>query len=241
MAENFSLAPTSVQVALPTEPWKYVPVFIINRDRLDCGFKQLLEWLRKIGMLNIGIIDNQSTYPPLLKFYDELIAEKKVQIMRASKNGGPWVFWEGGLHMQQANNYIVTDPDVVPALDCPDDIIDKMLRILTLCPQVTKVGPSLRIDNLPDTYAKKQDMLGYEGGYWTRPVTLANTPTYQAGIDTTFAMYRAYSPLNRCHVTNFRMQPPYHFEHKPWYVDSANLSEEEVYYRAHRENNWSGC
>jgi len=237
------------------KPYQFTPVYIVNRDRLDTGFRQLVTWLNELEMMNIFVLDNKSTYPPLLDYYKFLTAEKKAQIMFADKNGGPWVFWKAGLHLQQNQPFIVTDPDVVPASDCPNDIIEVMLKCLVFCPQVTKIGPSLRIDNLPDTYDKKQSMLGSEGEYWNplRLETLKGHPAYRAGIDTTFALYRPWSPLNRCHFTNYRLAPPYHFEHRPWYVDSANLSEEEIYYRTHRENaigsgrtdangeTWSGC
>ena len=65
---------------------------------------------------------------------------------------------------------------------------------------------------------------------------------FEAGIDTTFAMYRPRAPFVNG-LGNYRLAAPYVFEHRPWYIDSANPPEEETYYVSHRDNElrWSGC
>ncbi|MCA9313847.1 hypothetical protein KDA08_06065, partial [Candidatus Saccharibacteria bacterium] len=46
-----------------------IPVFIINRDRYEPLLK-LIAWLGDEGLKNIHIVDNASTYPPLMKYYE---------------------------------------------------------------------------------------------------------------------------------------------------------------------------
>jgi hypothetical protein len=242
--------------------WREIPIFIINRNRLDCGFRPLVNWLLYEGSKeypsaaslskrainsNITVIDNGSTYPPLLDYY----RTSGLNVRYMDRNGGPWIFWEDGMYKDIHTPYIVTDADVAPDKECPNDLIEKLLFTLrSHMKHVIKVGPSLRIDNLPDHYAKKANMLQSEHDFWLEGhrATKKNSPwlhpdtpgMFRAGIDTTFAMYRPRAPFVNGPM-NYRLDKPYVFEHHPWYVDSSNLPEEEAYYYAHRENGWSGC
>jgi hypothetical protein len=47
------------------------------------------------GSSDITIIDNASTYEPLLKWYDEV--KNDVKIIRHEGNHGPWVFFTSNL------------------------------------------------------------------------------------------------------------------------------------------------
>jgi|GEM_PF-5770443 len=51
--------------------WRYVPIFINARDRLGV-LKKLIDWLLDAGYRNLIILDNNSTYPPLLEYYNKL-------------------------------------------------------------------------------------------------------------------------------------------------------------------------
>jgi len=55
---------------------------------------------------------------------------------------------------------IVTDSDVVPTSTCPDDVVDKLLRTLREFRWAAKVGPGIRIDDLPET-PWRADILRY--------------------------------------------------------------------------------
>lgn len=212
--------------------WQQTPVFITNRDNLTRGFTTLLDWLVRIGMTDIRVIDNGSTYTPLLD-YD---VPEHVTVTRYPDNVGPYALWERGL-VPRDTRFILTDPDVVPARDprTPDDLIEQMHHIMDVDPAVVKVGPSLRIDNLPDCYARKREVIDWEKQFWVKPAS--QWPAYDSGIDTTFALYREGSaswPGGRY----LRLAPPYQFEHVPWYEDSAKPSDEERYYREHAKKGW---
>ena len=224
--------------------WRDVPVFLINHDNLTRGFKQQVEWLTDVGMTSLTVIDNGSTYQPLLDYYEGV----SFRVIRQT-NRGPYVFWETNLHEQQEMPYIVSDADCVPSADCPKDLVEKMLFVLEKHPTIVrKVGPSIRIDNLPDVYAKKEKVIAHESQFWTdfqyethekSPWVVEGTPPmYDSIIDTTFAMYPRQSPWPGWHH-HYRLAPPYSVEHKPWYEDSSNPSEECLYYRAHVANGWS--
>ena len=215
-----------------------IPVYINNRNRLT-STKALVEWLLRAGTKRVIIIDNASTYVPLLEYYGLLPEEVKV---RSQDNLGPWSFWDTNSYKEQSTPYVVTDSDTVPSECCPTDLIEKLLSVLNSYPECGKVGPNLRLDNIPDLsrdFITNGDGKGWvgEGVFWKNrhPSGAFNAP-----IDTTFALYRAYSPWVPADWNNLRMDMPYVVEHTPWYI-SKPFSEEEKYYRDHLENSWSHC
>ena len=57
------------------------PIIINNYNRLEY-LKDLIAWLESAGMKKIYIIDNLSTYPPLLEFYKKI----KYTVFKLDKN-----------------------------------------------------------------------------------------------------------------------------------------------------------
>ena len=209
------------------------PVFINNFNRLEIGFRDLLFWLRRAGMTKIVVIDNASTYSPLLDFYVSF-AMKGIQLLRVSTNLGPEAFWRLDLHLQQTGPFIVTDPDVVPDYQCPYDLVRKMHEVADRYAPA-KVGPAIRIDNIPACYAQRDYMRMCEADYWVRKYKEGDC--WNAAIDTTFALYSAgwtRWPLAEAGgVQHVRLDFPYVVNHVPWFEDSAKPSAEALYYRAH--------
>ncbi|MCU1500242.1 MAG: glycosyl transferase family 2, partial [Acidimicrobiales bacterium] len=149
--------------------------------------------------------------------------------------------WLSGLVQREAAGryFVVSDPDVVPDAMCPPDAIDHFRAVLDRHPELDKVGFGLRIDDLPQHYALRDDVVDWEGKFWD-PAIEVEPGLYAAGIDTTFALYR---PLERRHemMRAMRTGKPYVARHLPWYVDSSDLSEEDQYYRLHADttmSNW---
>ena len=95
-------------------------------------------------------------------------------------------------------------------------------------PLVEKVGFGLTLDDLPDSYDKKEKVLQWEQQFWDKPV---GKGLYNATIDTTFAMYRPYAKgASEC--VSIRSGAPYVARHLPWYADSANPTDEDRFYEA---------
>ena len=46
-----------------------IPIILNCRDRVT-PLKALLDWLRRAGHERVYLVDNASTYPPLLTFYE---------------------------------------------------------------------------------------------------------------------------------------------------------------------------
>lgn len=198
------------------------PIFINNFNNLNRGFVRLVKWLTDAGYPPC-ILDNDSTYHPLLEFY----RATNVHVVHIGKNLGPYAFWELGLHKEQKDRFIVTDPDVAPAAGCQLNLIAHMHAMMDR--GYKKVGPSLRIDNLP---SGKKKIIDWESQFWTKPVDGG----FEADIDTTFAMYEPgswYRPEGKY----LRLAPPYSFDHIPWYETEEN--DESLYYRAHARKEWT--
>ena len=200
----------------------HTPVIINNFNRL-AYLQNMIEWLESVGMKNIFIIDNQSTYPPLIQFYSKI----KYKVYLLDKNVGHEALWKTHLRMRFCQDYyIYTDPDLFPVTECPPDFIEYFYKTLAKYTKYDKVGFSLKIDDLPEHYEHKQKVLDWEGQYWKNKVS---EKLFHANIDTTFALYRPNTYDQRWEKA-IRTGFPYMMKHLPWYLDNNNLNEEEKYY-----------
>jgi hypothetical protein len=212
--------------------WRKVPIYVTNFNNLERGFRRLVAWLRIAGHDNVTVIDNASTWPLLQEFYAQ---SPELMVVRLTENKGPYAFWELGMHKQQTAPFVVTDPDVVPTATCPHNLVGRMCEALEELPDAVKVGPSLRIDNLPPHYRLRDEVIEWEQQFWQHP--LNGLGAYEALLDTTFALYRPRSEAWPPQGTHYRLAPPYSVEHVPWYEDSTHESAEHTHYklRAKRE------
>lgn len=214
---------------------KKIPIIINNRNRLEY-LEMLINSLEKKGYFNIFIIDNNSTYPPLLEFYDNRCSYK---VFRLKRNVGYTALWDTGLIKKFRKNYFVyTDSDVVLTDECPDDILQVLLAFLKKYPGVHKVGPALEISDLPR--CNKERVLKVESKFWEHQIS-EKPVAYKACIDTTFALHRPWSFKHMgIFYSQIRVGSPYTAKHMPWYEDPENLSKESLYYKqnANMQSTW---
>lgn len=202
-----------------------IPVIINNFNRLEC-LQQQLAWLEQAGMRNIYIIDNASTYSPLLAFY----RQTHHTVFLLNQNIGFMALWKTILFQRFRNDYyIYTDPDIIPVEECPFDAVALFYSLLQKYPQVGKVGFGLKIDDLPDHYPLKAKVQAWESKFWTEKV---EENVYAAPIDTTFALYRPGS-AGGSELMSLRTGGLYLARHLSWYVNPTQLPEEELYYMQH--------
>ncbi len=212
----------SVQPIAPLDPYS-IPIFVLSFNNLSYLRRQI-RWLTEHRYGNIIIIDNQSTYDPLLRYFTEI--ENQVRIIRLEKNHGNLALWEANIleRLNVDTPFVYTDPDVLPDDACPGDLVAHLLAVLNQHPDVRKVGPALRIDDLPDHYAHKEAVRIWESQFWRQPVARG---LFAAGIDTTFALYRPRSPFV---MPSLRTGWPYVARHLPWYADLTRRTEEDEFY-----------
>ena len=203
--------------------YRDIPVIINNYNRISY-LHQLIDWLEKAEMRNIYIIDNASTYPPLLDYY----RNTKHIVIQLNANIGYKALWDTSIHLWfKGLPYIYTDPDILPIDECPLDAVKFLQETLGRHKDINKVGFGLQIDDIPDFYPKKSDVLKWEIKFWNTPIS---ENLFKADIDTTFALYRALSVKQQWGKT-LRTGGKYMAKHLPWYENPDTISEEELFYR----------
>lgn len=203
--------------------YREIPVVINNYNRIN-HLIQLIHWLEKAGMKNIYIIDNASSYRPLLDYYNCT----KHNVIKLNANIGYKAFWDTPIHLWfKGLPYVYTDPDVLPVEECPLDAVRFFQEVLSKYEKINKVGFGLQINDIPDFYPKKSEVVEWEKKFWENQIS---EDLYKADIDTTFALYRANSVKQQWGKT-LRTGGRYLTRHLPWYENPASLSEEEIYYQ----------
>jgi glycosyltransferase involved in cell wall biosynthesis len=215
---------------------KQTYIFICSFNRLE-PLKNLVKSLQDRNYQNIVILDNKSTYQPLLDWYQEC----GVNVYYCRHNYGPGAldccrfheqeFRDMYLHIIENEYHVYTDSDVVPVEDVPDNFIDIMVD---MCKQydIIKLGLCLKIDDLPDHFPLKSDVYNHEKiffelGYIDDP----RCKLYVAPVDTTFAVN---SPGLLCgYQCTKTYRVGYFARHAPWYYDVNNLPDDESYYIKH--------
>ena len=211
---------------------KDIPIIINNFNRLGYLQKMLLS-LEKKGYTNIIILDNASTYPPLLDFYSNC----KYEVIRLEHNYGHKSLAESGLINRFNHSYFVySDPDLEILDECPNDFLLQMLIFLQKHPKVDKIALSLKIDDLPDCYLQKQKVIEWESRFFQKKYD----DVYVADVDTTFALYQPNAIIGY-DDDDFACRMPYPIQcrHLPWYEDSNVVSEEDEYYLKHKRSDVS--
>lgn len=199
-----------------------IPVIINNRNFLTWP-KAMVERIKEYdGVGEIIIVDNDSTYPPLLEWY----ATNPCRIERLDTNvgmGAPWV--SGVVKELNGAPYVLTDPDLALE-ETPDDTLLYLLDKLNTL-QLDKVGLGLdwQIVEKKSPYYERLNL--YEKSRWNKSPVKDGVYT-EVQIDTTFALYNVDHYFIGGGSTTF----PYVARHYPWEfsIEEARNSEEFMYY-----------
>ncbi|MBR4696172.1 MAG: tetratricopeptide repeat protein [Selenomonadaceae bacterium] len=220
--------PDEYAIALPEamEIWG-IPIFINCRDRVEC-LRKLVAWLCDAGYRKIYLLDNASTYPKLLSYYDGFNGNENVRVVFLQKNMGHTALWDSGIleELQVRTPYIYSDPDVLPVEQCPKDFVGVLWDVLKRYPFLRKVGPGLVMEDI--TYYDAREKRELELRWYQH---LLEENVYFGTVDTTFALYRncRYYTLDIAARVTGSMR----FRHLPWYYDFRALPEDEAYYMEH--------
>jgi hypothetical protein len=203
----------------------HIPIIINNRNRYTY-LKQLVDWLTHAGYTNLYILDNDSTYPPVLEYYKVTPAK----IIYLNKNSGYKALWLSDFFDRVKEGYYAyTDADVLPDKNCPNDVVFQLyLKLVNYSHE--KCGPALKIDDLPDHYKHKLKVIQNETPFWIKPI---EENVFQAPIDTTFALYKPFAYGNADECSAIRVGGDLTFLHQPWYENSNQPDEETSYYVSH--------
>lgn len=198
-------------------------VYINNRNYLTWP-KNMVEVLQIQGH-DVEIIDNASTYQPLLDWYDSNV----VKVHRLDQNLGPSSPWLSGV-IDYSNYYVITDPDL-DISDIPDDWDEFLIKGLNKygCGKCgfsldeTKIPPS-NPAWIPDEFNLYPD--GDHPARWGSHIKLGrgyiNYP-----IDTTFALY--HPNIQNHFIGGIRTDRPYTARHLPWHIVLDETKDEKYY------------
>jgi len=221
---------------------KNTPIVILNRDRLHPLVEQV-DVLRSKGYNNITIIDNQSTYPPLLEWYAQSgvdvfynnITENSCHAFRDLVLGRHPKFVE-----ITSDWYVFNDSDIIPLDNVPDNFIEDLINYAKKYNK-SKVGMSIKIDDIDLNYPLNAWVYSYESTYWTNGIVDGDVELYPHPIDTTFSVH-APNTIPTWSNDTLRVGVPYIVKHAPFYYNPETLPEDEKYYLSNmnrQSSNWS--
>lgn len=198
-----------------------IPCYVTMRDLVTWP-RRLCTELERLGFRPV-LRDHGSTYPPLLKWYEQCPYE-----LGRLANEGCYGFWHRGEHRAQTTWYAVTDCDLDLSV-VPDDFINVAQQAFEANSEVIKVGVSLEINDVPPESASWKCIQKYEPRYWTQRTADGH---WFAGIGATLALYHPSRPYEwgRQFYQAVRLDRPYTARHLPWYLTPASLGEEYSYY-----------
>lgn len=214
-----------------------IPVIINNFNRLSTTRNLVVDLLR-LGYTNIHILDNGSTYEPLLNWYNLIeqypYPDATVKVERLGRNVGSRALWDTG-YINQFTRYpyiVYTDSDIQLNPNTPTKFIEHMWNVGKEN-GYEKVGLALDISDLPETpYGDR--IRNWEGKYWQEEVVIPDV--FKADVDTTFAVISPCLPFD---YKALRIAGNFTAKHIPWYTDFNNLTEEERYVMDRLDNKHS--
>lgn len=212
------------------------PVFVISYNLLTY-VRDTVETLRKYNC-DIYILDNKSTYEPLLDYLRGLQRDSIANVHFLDKNYGHTVVYLPDWRKYAVRGlYFFTDPDLKFPECMPPTFLDDLAEICE-ARKAMKVGLALQIHGVPlrtDAMYKGQPLALWESRFWSRLIPDKKYVLFDAEVDTTFCVYN--TNVNR-RPTHIRVAGPYTVVHRPWDPLYKNeLSDDEL--EAYKVNNIS--
>jgi len=213
-----------------------IPVIINNRDLVTWTKALALQISELDDVGEIIILDNASTYPQLLDWYDTC----SYRIERLSNNLGhkaPWISGlVGELCDRGAPYYVITDPDL-DISGVPKDCISKLIEGLEMN-NMEKCGLSLNFElsNHESPWYKLRR--GFDK-HRVANADIGLCGVLKTPVDTTFAVW---SPELQAHaILGGMLWKPYQARHIPWEYSLTDIKAdpEYAYYMQYANNSCS--
>ena len=207
-----------------------IPVFIIAYNQYTF-VKDMVEQLQKyINSDRIHILDNKSTYPPMIEYLKSI--EGNVHVHRFHENYGHSIIEV--LENLNYKRYIITDPDIAFNKNLPKNFIN-ILDDIAEKYKSGRVGFALDISNniCLDILYCGQTVIEWESQFWTNRIPHRSYELYKADIDTTFCL------INKEYEgDSIRIAGDFTCVHRPWVIGWKNsIPSEEIEF--YKQNNIS--
>jgi len=186
-----------------------IPIIINNRNLLTWPSKMVEDLLTFENVGEIIILDNGSTYEPLLEWY-----KTNPCTIIHSENLGHWAPWILNLPNKLGfNYYVVTDSDL-DLSNTPKDSLLYLKEKLNSHSEYSKIGLSLYNWNVPEESPYHHFLKTWGLNNWGDDTIIDGLLTKQL-VDTTFALYH----IDRHHLGNsYASNSPYSVRHIPWEI-----------------------
>jgi hypothetical protein len=213
-----------------------VPVYLIIYNLLYFT-KRSIEQLQNYTK-NIHIIDNRSTYPKLLEYYDN---EYKYFLHKMDVNHGHEV-WVNEMFWQFPKYFVISDPDLEFNKNMPPDVLN-ILKTLSDKYKKGKVGFALDISDAylfyqNNNYFDAITIENWEKQFWVNRIDNPDYVLYDAKIDTTFCIINKEYMSKQNKLDGVRIAGDFTCKHIPWYEGWYKLLEADEW-TFFRENNIS--
>jgi len=212
-----------------------IPIFIISWNQYTY-VKSMVEQLLEYPNMKIYIIDNASTYQPLLDYLKQIDGQNNIKVLYQPENYGHRVYERPEIYEIGGEMYVVTDPDLKLNSKMPKNFLEIMSGLSEKY-KTNKIGLALDITNDLDLTKTLDGRPGEtfatnEAQYWKNRVNNSDYELYYAPIDTTFALInKKYRMLGNMH-NSIRIAGDFTAVHRPWTLANKTeiLQEEMDYY-----------
>lgn len=218
-----------------------IPVFVNSYNQLTY-LRDTVDWFARHGFENLHVLDNQSTYPGLHKYFNSQDFKTKARLVALDDNLGPRrALAFAAKDLETDGGFIFTDPDLaLPDPPAPD--LMKVMFEMGLRHDYIKVGLALSIDpaiiDVDRITYNTRTVYQVEHKYWKRAV---EPDVYKATTDTTFFLYvprlsdeRRFNDygMRQAKIPSIRIgRTGFVAIHRPWLrKDQIDPAEEQFYF-----------
>lgn len=204
------------------------PIYITNMNRLTSLKKMVEDLFRLNGNARINIIDNASTYPPLLDWYNDV--KNDIIIHRHSQNKGCWSFFYSGYwNACKDDFYIYSDADLELNPNMPSNWQEILMEYHKKYNR--KASLVLRLDDIPESDLKNKIRI-HQQVCWGKT---EEENVWHGVTDMTFSFDAKKAGYR---YESVRIGGDFACRHIPWYLDFDNLPDEERYYLEHLDEKY---
>ena len=213
---------------------------VINVFNQHHYLERMVKQFASSGFRNIVILDNNSSYPPLLAYYEQLALQRAANVIFYNENRGPHYFFLQGIyqHLFESTPFLYSDPDLAWTELSPTFLTS--LFELSHRLKLFKVGCAL---TLPTEESMKPDfplfrfndrsytVPQWEMQFWQNQIL---PDVYSAPIDTTMHLFNpTYFVQGSALITGVRVAAPgMEAIHLPWFKTDTCPVEERLFYRS---------
>ena len=210
-----------------------IPLLIPTRDRYTCLIQLLDAVGHCIDFEDVYLVDMASTYPRTVEFLAS-VSDLGINVLRKDNLGSRGMLRDPDVRKIIGDKpFFLLDPDVVPCHTNRKDWLEHMRRCIDRYKDFDKIGLSLRVDDLPDHYPRKAEVIEWERRFSAKKV---NQHLFDAEVGSTFHICRGVQHLDRDANAkagrNARLTDCW-ARHRPWYWNPRQMLPDDAYYLEH--------